>query len=177
MFANLVQGASLHGLDGYIPHKIDVVKNARQHNNMGNIYFDEKNYNAAFYEYQIAYELMKHTHGTAPYLYNMAKCMLKFKNYIRAQYLIEQAIKQDCINMTYYEALVDCYTAQNIAHKKLSIHLADTKNPYNRIIAGLIYLKTGQKIEAKVIFDEFISDNPDMIISNDVRLILKNIKD
>ena len=177
LFTNILHAASLHGLDGREQLKIDVVKNARQHNNMGNIYFDEKNYNAAFLEYQIAYGLTKNTHAGAAYVYNMARCAMKFGNYKQAQHFIEQAINKDCINMTYYEALVDCYIAQNIVQKKLSHHIADTKNPYNRIVAGLIYLKTGQKIDAKIIFDEFINDNPDMIISDDVRQILKNLND
>ena len=175
LFTNVVQGGSIRGLDGFEQYTIDAVKNARNHNNIGNIYFDEKNYNAALQEYEIAYKLTKNSHASAPYIYNMARCLMKLGNYKQAQRLIEYAINKDCINMTYYKSLVDCYIAQNIAQKKLKYHLSDYENPYNRIIAGLIYLKTNQKINAKIIFDEFINENPDMIISNDVRLILRNL--
>ena len=176
LLTNIVSAGSIRGLDATEYQKIDASKNARTHNNMGNVYFDEKNYNAAYQEYKIAYELVKNTPSGAPYLYNMARCMLIFNNYKQAQNLIEAAIKKDCINMTYYNVLVDCYIAQNIYQKKLQHHISDYKNPYSRIIAGLIYLKTGQKIEAKIIFDEFINDNPDMIISQDVRQILREMK-
>lgn len=176
LFTNVALSASsIRGLDGYQNYKIDAAKNARSHNNMGNIYFDEKNYNAAIQEYEIAYNLAKDTNSTAPYIYNMARCMIKLGNYKNAQYLIQEAIKKDCINMVYYETLVDCYIALKTEKKQLQKHIRDNKNPYNRIITGLIYLKTGQKTNAKIIFDEFINDNPDMIISDDVRLILRNI--
>ena len=175
LFANIAQAGSIRGLDGFEQYTIDAVKNARNHNNMGNIYFDEKNYNAALAEYEIAYKLTKNTHASAPYIYNMARCFIKLGNYKQAQNLVEHAINKDCINMTYYETLVDCYIAQNIQEKKLTHHISDTKNPYNRIIAGLIYLKTNRKIDAKIIFDEFINNNPDMIISDDVRAILRTL--
>ena len=137
--------SSIRGLDGYQQYTIDASKNARYHNNMGNIYFDEKNYIAAYSEYEIAYKLTKNTHASAPYLYNMARCAIKINNYKQAQYYIQEAIKKDCINMSYYSALVDCYIALNTQSHQLKKCLSDNKNPYNRIIAGLIYLKTGQK--------------------------------
>ncbi len=170
-----VSAASIRGLDGFQQYTIDAVKNARSHNNMGNIYFDEKNYNAAFMEYEIAYNLTKKTSAGAPYIYNMARCMIKLGNYKKAQDFVEYAINKDCINMTYYNTLVDCYIAQNKQEEKLAKHLSDTKNPYNRIIAGLIYMKTNKKMEAKIIFDEFINDNPDMIITEDVKLLIRKI--
>ena len=175
LMTNIVFCESLKGLDGYQQYTIDASKNARLHNNMGNIYFDEKNYNAALGEYELAYKLTKNSNSNAPYIYNMARCMIRLGNYKQAQYLVEEAIKKDCINVIYYETLVDCYIVQNSYKKELERCLKDTKNPYSRIIAGLIYLKTGQKIDAKIIFDEFINDNPDMIISDDVRLIIREI--
>ena len=172
LFLNVaLADSSLRGLDGYQNYTIDVSKNARSHNNMGNIYFDEKNYNAALLEYEIAHKLK----ASAAYLYNMSRCLYRLGNYKKAQHFIERAIDKDCINITYYNLLVDCYVAQNIHKKELNHRLADTKNPYSRVVAGLIYLKTNQKSEAKIIFDEFINDNPDMIISEDVKLIIKGI--
>lgn len=174
---NITQASSLRGLDAYEENKIDASRNARLHSNMGNIYFNEKNYNAAFLQYDIAYKLTKNTNASSTYLYNMARCMIKLGDYKYAQYLIQEAINKDYLNMTYYNTLVDCYIALNTYKKELKKCLSDTINPYKRIIAGLIYYKTGQKINAKIIFDEFINDNPDMIISDDVRLILKRINE
>ena len=175
LFLCNASASSIRGLDGYQQYTIDAAKNARTHNNMGNIYFDEKNYHAALMEYEIAYNLTKNTPAGAAYIYNMARCMIKMGNYKSAQNLVEYAINKDCINMTYYNTLVDCYIAQKIQEKKLIKHLSDTKNPYNRIIAGLIYMKTNKKTEAKIIFDEFINNNPDMIISEDVKLLIRKI--
>ena len=48
-------------------------------------------------------------------------------------------------------------------------------NPYNKIVAGLIYMKTGNKRAAKTLFDEFITNNPDMLITSDIKRILKKL--
>lgn len=167
--------ASNHGLDGYQMNTIDAVKNARYHANMGNLYFDDKNYNAAIKEYEIAYKLTADTNSYAPYLYNIANCMIHLGKYSQAKPLLDEAIKKDCINMTYYQALVDCYVALGTYKKELSKRLNDYSNPYNRIVAGLIYMKTGQRLNAKIIFDEFAADNPDMIITYDVKELLKKL--
>ncbi len=164
-----------HGMAGFEFGAIDAVKNAYLHNNMGNIYLNEKNYNAALKEYEIAFKLTADTNSSSTYAYNIARCHILLNNYEVAKYFIEEAIKKDCINMTYYEALVDCYIKLKVEEQELIKCLNDDINPYSRIIAGLIYLKTGQKLNAKIIFDEFSANNPDMIITNDVRMILKNL--
>lgn len=167
--------ASLHGIDGFKESTIDAAKNARLHSNMGNIYFDEKNYIGALKEYQIAYNLTHNTNGSSTYLYNIARCFIKLGNYELAKNALLGAIDKDCINLTYYDTLVDCYIALNTAQKELKRYLKDSSNPYNRIVAGLIYLKTGHRASARAIFDEFINDNPDMIISEDIRLMLNKL--
>ncbi len=166
---------SKHGMDGFIHGKIDPIKNARLHSNMGNIYFDEKKYISALKEYEIAYNLAHKTQAAGAYLYNIARCYIAMENYNLAINALEGAIKKDCIHMTYYETLVDCYIKLNIQDKKLSQHIKDTTNPYNRVIAGLIYLKTNRKMQARATFDDFVTQNPDMIISNDIRAILRNL--
>lgn len=166
---------SLHGMDGFKENKIDATKNARLHSNMGNIYFSEKHYIGALKEYQIAYNLTANTNGSSTYLYNIAQCFMKLGNYELARNALLGAIEKDCINMTYYENLVDCYIVLKTVNQELKKHLKDNSNPYNRIIAGLIFLKTGHVMSAKAIFDEFISDNPDMIITEDVKAILSRL--
>ncbi len=166
---------SLHGLDGFKENVIDATKNARLHSNMGNIYFGEKNYTGALKEYQIAYNLTSNTSESSTYLYNIARCFMKLQNYEAARRAVLGAIDKDCINLTYYETLVDCYIILKTSDQELKKHLKDNSNPYNRIIAGLIFLKTGQKTSAKAIFDEFINDNPDMIITQDIKAILRKL--
>ena len=78
--------------------------------------------------------------------------------------------------MAYYEAYADACVKTKTYNKELTKALNDTTNPYNRIIAGLIYYKTGKKGTAKAVFDEFINTYPKMIITEDVKLLLKNIE-
>lgn len=167
--------SSNHGLDGFQTYVIDATKNARGHNNMGNIYFEQGNYIAALKEYEIAFRLTYNTSASATYLYNMARCYIKFNNYTNAKNLLLGAIDKDCMNITYYKALVDCYSALSSEKQELKKCLKDYQNPYNRITAGLIYLKMGKKSAAKMIFDEFINNNPDMLITEDVKAILRNL--
>ena len=88
---------------------------------------------------------------------------------------IEGAIKKDCINIEYYQTLVRLYIILGTQEKELLKHLDDTKNPYNKIIAGLIYKDTGRKMQAKAVFDEFVVSYPDMIITSDIYSILRQL--
>ena len=166
---------SNHGLDGHEQNPIDATKNARSHSNMGNIYFSEDNLISAIKEYEIAYKLTYKSSSSSVYLYNLSRCYTKLNNFKQAKIYLDEAIKKDCLNMTYYKALVDCYINLNIEEKELKKCLNDSSNPYNRIIAGLIFLKTGKKQTAKNIFDEFVNKNPNMIITQDVKQILNQI--
>ena len=166
---------SNHGLDGFVENRIDAVKNARLHSNMGNIYFDEKKYPAALKEYEIAFNLAHKTQAAGAYLYNISRCYFVLGQYNLAKSAVEGAIQKDCINMTYYQMLTDCIVKLGIVDAELKKYLNDTENPYNRIIVGLIYLKTNRKIEAKITFDDFVSNYPDMIISQDVRVLLRQM--
>ena len=166
---------SNHGLDGFVENKIDATKNARLHNNMGNIYFDEKKYFAALKEYEIAFNLANKTQASGAYLYNISRCYFIMGNYSLAKNAILGAIKKDCINITYYGMLADCIVKLNEIDSELKKYISDTTNPYNRLIVGLIYLKTGKKMQAKATFDEFIINYPDMLITDDIRLLLNRI--
>ena len=166
---------SNHGMDGYVEYKIDVSKNARAHSNMGNIHFQEKKYIAALREYEIAYNLTANTTGSATYLYNIARCYIAVGNYKLAKKALLGAIDKDCMNMTYYDALCDCYIKLGNDKKEIENYLQKPQNPYNRIVVGLLYLKTGHKTTPKLIFDDFINENPDMLITNDIKAILRNL--
>lgn len=166
---------SKHGLDGFQTNVIDASKNAKDHSNKGNIYFDEGKYIAALKEYEIAYNLAPNSQIAGVYLYNISRCYFVLNNYVLAKNAIEGAIKKDCINMTYYHMLADCAIKLGIAQQEIEKCKKDDENPYNRIIIGLIYLKTNKKFQAKAVFDEFVCQNPDMIITQDVRALLNNI--
>ncbi|MBQ8634639.1 tetratricopeptide repeat protein [bacterium] len=166
---------SNHGLDGFVVGKIDATKNARLHSNMGNIYFDEGKYISALKEYEIAYNLAYDTQASGAYLHNIARCFFVMGNFALAKNAIEGAILKDCINLTYYEMLAECIIKLGIENSELKKYISDTTNPYNRIVVGLIYLKTGHKMQARATFDDFIYQNPDMIITQDIKVLLERI--
>lgn len=166
---------SIRGLEGFEWQSIDAVKNARGHSNMGNIYFKEQNYISALKEYQIAYNLTYNLNSSSTYLYNIAVCFLKLNNYAAAKSAIEGAIEKNCMNMTYYKTLVDIYIALGTYDSELRKHLSDNSNPYNRIISALIFIKTGNTMQAKTLLDEFITLYPDMIITDDIKAILSKL--
>lgn len=166
---------SNHGLDGFVEGKIDATKNARLHSNLGNIYFDEKKYISALKEYEIAYNLAHKTQAAGAYLYNIARCYFVLGDYKLAKNAVLGAIKKDCMNITYYQFLVDCYAKLGIVENELKKHIEDTTNPYNRIVVGLIYLKTDRKIQARVTFDDFIVNYPKMLITQEVKAILRQM--
>ena len=166
---------SNHGIDGYVQNKIDATKNARMHSNMGNIYFDEKKYVSALKEYEIAYNIAPNTQASGAYLNNISKCYIALEKYDLAKNAIEGAIEKDCINIEYYQTLVNLYIKLNIQEQELLKHLKDTANPYNKIIAGLIYKNTGRKMQARAVFDDFVVTHPNMIITSDVQSILRQL--
>lgn len=166
---------SNHGLDGFIQSEINATKNARMHSNMGNIYFDEKKYPAALKEYEIAYNLAYKTQAAGTYLYNIARCYYVLQNYQWAKNAILGAIKKDCMNITYYQLLVDCFIKLGITEIELQKHIEDASNPYNRIVVGLIYLKTDRQAQARATFDDFVVNHPKMLITQEVKAILRQM--
>ncbi len=167
--------SSLRGLKGYEENVIDAAKNARLHSNMGNIYFDEKNYTAALKEYQIAYNLNPNDPSASIYLYNIARCFINLGAPNIAIKPLKGAINKNYTNLIYYETLADCFVKTNTAKKELNKYLNDTTNPYNKIMAGFIYLKTGDKTTARTIFDDFINEHPKMIVVQDIKTLIKKL--
>lgn len=175
LFSSGVYAATNFGMEVYKDNVIDASNNARFHNNLGNIYFEEKNYIAALSEYELAFNLSYDNNLSATYLYNIARCYMTLERYALAKNALLGVIKKNCMNIVYYEALVDCFINLKIEKKELEKYLNDNSNPYNKIISGLIYLKTDDKRSAKIIFDEFIVQNPDMLITDDIKRILKKL--
>jgi len=167
--------ASNFGVYTYQENVIDASKNAHFHNNLGNVYFEEKNYIGALAEYETAFNLSPNDNLSAYYLYNIAKCYMTLKRFELAKNALLGAIGKNCMNITYYSALVECFFELNIQKYELEKYLKDKTNPYNEIIAGLIYIKMNDKTSAKIILDEFITKNPNMLITPDVKNILGNL--
>ena len=173
--ANCYADSSLRGLKGYEENVIDAAKNARLHSNLGNIYFEEKNYTAALKEYQIAYNLTADNYSSSVYLYNIARCFINLGAPNIAIKPLKGAIDKNYSNLIYYETLADCFVKTNTAKKELNNYLKDTSNPYNKIMAGFIYLKMGNKVNARTIFDDFINEYPKMEVVQDIKTLIKKL--
>lgn len=171
----LMASENIRGVNSYSYVPINASNNARGHNNMGNIYFKEENYIAALKEYEIAYNLEPNGKYGAIYLYNIAKCFMVSKRYAAAKKAIEGCIKKDYMNIAYYNSLADIIVLQGNSNAEIKKYLQDTKNPYNRVLVGLIYIKTKKIAQARTILDEFVANNPNLIMTDDIKTILKNI--
>lgn len=153
------------------------------HNSKGVIHMKEKDYLAAVKEFKIAIAINPRKQSTAVYYNNLGCAYLEIariqgnhgitKNNdfaAWAQDSFENAIAQDCMNLTYYQNLVESFNVQKTLSKNL-MKYKKSKKPYDVVVVGLIYNKIGQKTTAKTIFDDFTVENPDLIISKSLKLV------
>lgn len=163
---------------------IDAQKNAQMHNSMGATFMKEKDYLAAIKEFKIAIAINPYHQSTAVYYNNLGCSYLELSRIqvkhkltkkdgefaVWAQISFENAIMQDCMNLSYYKNLVESFSLQgNLSSKLAKYKKSSEKNQFDKIILGLIYEKMGKKAIAKGIFDEFTSQNPDLIISKSLK--------
>ena len=161
---------------------VDAARNAKEHNNQGVIFMREGDYLAAIKEFKIAIGINPNVQSTSVYYNNLGQAYMKIyeinKNRllpIWAQSCFEQALVGDCLNLTYYRNLVSAYEARGNLSSKASYHLSKkSENPYNAIIVGLIYLKQNKIGAAVTILDDFCSQNPDLVISSDIKRLIAN---
>lgn len=161
---------------------IDATRNAKQHNNQGVIFMKEGDLEAAMKEFKIAIALNPNVQATSVYYNNLGQVYMRMYALnnnklfpMWAQKCFEQALLGDCMNFVYYKNLVNVYEARGILNSKVTYHLSQKdKNPYSAIILGLIYLKQSKIGAAVTILDDFCVQNPDLIITSDVKRLLAN---
>lgn len=161
---------------------VDASRNAKEHNNQGSTYLREGDYYAAIKEFKIAIGINPNVQATSVYYNNLGLTYMKIYQINKnqelarwAQSCFEHALLGDCMSLTYYNNLVDTYQAQGILASRASYLLANkNKNPYNEIIVGLIYLRQGKKGSAVTMLDDFCSINPDLIISKDIKRLIRS---
>ncbi len=172
---------------------IEAQNNAQMHNNLGNYYLKDKDLFAAIKEYRIAIGINPDSQTTATYFNNLGKVYLILGEIqkrnglplqgwddfsIMAQVSFEEAIKKDCMKLEYYQNLVKAYELVGITEEKKQYYLNNTKNnPFNVIPAAIILEKQGQLHYANMLLDDFVNENPDIIISKDLKKVIKqNLK-
>lgn len=172
---------------------VDAKNAAQRHNNLGTMYYKDKDYFAAIKEYRIAISINPDAQTTATYFNNLGKVYLLLgeiqkKNglplqgwddfSIMAQISFEEAILKDCMKIEYYQNLVKAYELTGMMEVKKQFLMQNRdKNPFNVIPVAMILEKQGDIEYANMLLDDFASQNPNIIISRDVKKILKeNIK-
>ena len=108
---------------------------------------------------------------------------MELKEFIRlSEKCIEKDTKTRELNKKLYELntakdikVNDAISAVNDLSMKEAKKTSKKRNLVVSLIVGLIYLKKGKRMQARATFDDFVLQNPDMIITQDVKLILDNM--
>lgn len=176
-----------------IVNTIDAKNAAQKHNNLGTMYYKDKDFFAAIKEYRIAIAINPDSQTTATYFNNLGKVYLllgeiQVKNglplqgwddfSVMAQISFEEAILKDCMKLEYYQNLIKAYELTGMTETKKQYFLSNRdKNPFNVIPAAIILTKQGNLQYANMLLDDFVTQNPDIIISKDLKKLIKeNVK-
>lgn len=157
-------------------YKIDAVKNAVMHNNLGLEAIADNNYSEAIQEFSLAILLNPCTQATAVYYNNLGETYMKLGYYREAQGCFEKSIKQYNLNFLYYQNLVKSFKAQKVIPLKIKFYQARVnKDPMNIMVLGLLYVSSGDLKRGIIKLDEFCMSEPDLLITGAVRSYLQEI--
>lgn len=156
-------------------YEIDAVPNAYIHNNKALNYMEEKCYYAAIQEYKIAISLSPNVQATSVFYNNLGEAYMIIGYPDYAQDCFERAIKQYSLNFKYYINLAKCYKARGIVPLKIQEYKADTENPLNQIMVGLLYAENDEIPRAITTLDEFLMLEPDLMITPAVSQHVKDL--
>ena len=156
-------------------YEIDAVPNAYEHNNIALNYMEEKCYYAAIQEYKIAISLSPNVQASSVFYNNLGEAYMIIGYPDYAQDCFERAIKQYPLNFRYYINLAKCYQARGIVPLKIQEYKADTENPLNQIMVGLLYAENNEVPRAITTLDEFVMMEPDLMITPAVSQHVKDL--
>ena len=154
---------------------IDPEKNAYHHNNLGVMYIEEKNYYGAIQEFKIAISLNPKTQATSTYFNNLGRAYMIIGYPQLALDCFQNALKQYPLNFEYYKNLVDCYDKLGKTSSKLGEYKSKKKSSLDRITLALLYEKSGDIKKAIFILDEFANSEPDLIITQAVKVYIQEL--
>lgn len=153
-----------------VTYVIDPEKNAYEHNNKGIIYVEEGCYYAAIQEFKMAISLNPKTQAAAVYFNNLGKVYMKIGYPDLALDCFKNALTQYNLNFEYYQNLVECFSALGQTQSRLEFYKSsNSKSPFDKIILGLLYAKSGNNKKAIITLDEFVSSEPGLIITPAVK--------
>ena len=160
-------------------YPIEAEKNAQNRNNSGVLYMKDKDYFAAIKEFKIAIAINPNRQTSATYYNNLGTAYLELGKIQKkhnlpkggadfasfAQSAFEDAIKQDCMQLSFYKNLVSSFELQGTLKSKRAQYSSDTTNPFNVIIVALIDEKLGNKKNMQIALDDFIVNHPKLLIT------------
>lgn len=148
-----------------VSYTIDPEKNAYEHNNLGIMYVEEKDYYAAIQEFKIAISLNPKTQATAVYFNNLGKVYMTIGYPELALDCFQQAVTQYSLNFEFYRNLVDCYKVLDKIPEQLEIYKTKNDSPYDKVILGLLYEQNNEIRKAIFVLDEFAVAEPNLMIT------------
>lgn len=154
---------------------INPEKNAYIHNNLGLGYLNMGQYGAAIQEFKIAISLNPDTQATSIYFNNLGETYLKLSYYNSALDCFERAIQRYPLNFKYYLNLVTAYQMQGVLDSKLKQLTRYKKSPLDDITIGLIYIAKGQTNRGITILDNFVMNEPKLLITDGVKYYIKGM--
>lgn len=152
-------------------------KNAYFHNNMGLEYLSNNDYLSAIQEFKIAIGLNNNTQASSIYYGNLGETYLKLKRYADAQDCFENAIRLNPMQFKYYLSLVDTFYFQNNLNAKLDEYNKNKQTPLDNVIIGLIYIRKGSINKGIALLNEFVYNEPKLIITDGVKSYLNTFAD
>ena len=160
------------------PYKyvIDAGKDAYYHNNIGLNYLRDRIYYAAIQEFKIAIQLSPDTQATAIFKANLGETYMYIGYPDMARICFEDALKLYGLNFKYYLNLADCYAQLNITNSKIEEYRSSS-NLYDKILLGVLYIKTGEKRRGIIILDEICLSEPDLLITPAIRQYIKQVSE
>ena len=158
------------------PYKytIDAEQNAFFHNNVGLNYLKDRIYYAAIQEFKIAIQLSPNTQATAIFKNNLGETYMFIGYPDMARVCFEDAIKLYGLNFKYYLNLIQCYNQLGIVKTKINEY-KNSKNPYEKIQLGLLYIQSGEIRRGVILLDELCAEEPDLLITPAIRQYLKDV--
>ena len=158
------------------PHKytIDATKDAFIHNNVGLNYLQDRIYYAAIQEFKIAIQLSPNTQSTAIFKNNLGETYSFIGYPDMARICFEDAIKLYGLNFKYYLNLADCYMQLGIADSKIKEY-EQSISIYDRIMLGILYIKSGNTKKGVILLDEICQTEPDLLINPAIKQYLKEV--
>ena len=156
-----------------VKYTIDATKDAFIHNNVGLNYLQDRIYYAAIQEFKIAIQLSPNAQATAVFKNNLGETYSFIGYPDMARICFEDAIKLYGLNFKYYLNLADTYEQLGITDSKISEY-ENSINLYDRILLGILYIKSGNTRKGIILLDEICQSEPDLIIVPAIRQYIKD---